>query len=92
MVIMNPNLRLALNEEMREFIRREKILCEVSEVYSAEFGWLLRYCEKEGIPLERERVRGAISKVRAMLEEFYGSSDETLHGDDRRGLDRTKGT
>ncbi len=71
----NPNIELALVEELRDYIRREKIMSDAAEILSYYVAWLFRFCEKNGIEIpDRERLYQANVKLNGLLEEFYKES------------------
>ena len=77
-------LKFALAEEYEQAVRWKREYEALTEQLLGAVKEFLRYCERSNFTPSNDK-----ELTRIMLKIHDILTDETLHGDDRRGLDRT---
>jgi hypothetical protein len=64
-------LALALNEKFKELIRKERLTIELFEILDSRMNWLIRFCQKNGIPMpDAERIGADESRIKALMTQI----------------------
>jgi hypothetical protein len=76
-------LELALVEKTRELIRKERLTLDLFEILDARMNWLIRFCQKNGIPIpDNARIIEDEARISYLMDQISGTTRDATDKDD----------
>jgi len=76
----DEQIKLALLEEARELVHKEKLTLELFEILDARMVWLIRFCRKNGIEIpNQEALIRDEQRIKRLMGELSGEAPEVKH-------------